>query len=572
MGSRFAGSRSVCSMLMASGFLFFCLISIALLVLPCRVLADSHDAQLQDVMTGSYPSLNAMVTGSGTGWYGDSMRVYFDNQTGATLRIKIPIGLRLVPEDTTVQTMYTAGNETLTVPPGTSQNDFKAFCGEKYDSAPRSSNAHHPDGFADPDLMRVLERINQRDIYDSSAQDAVWHVTDNLDISDNEVALDLTGSSDNVSPGRAAAAGAGGAAVVGGAALLLNRLNGGGEPGGGDGLDDLDQDDGFLPDGGIPPEDLILPDDFEEAPPPPEDIPPWENVDERTGGDYLSGPDPSKIDHRTPPDDALKPPIDLFDPPEPPEDPLKDGFMIAGGDEKDVLQMVWDFLKKGRDFKPEPPAQRPWFVEPKKEGEGFYDMVKRTIIDTWGRRLTDEERAAQDEALRRAGQRMPENAPFGSGSKLGRAISDPVRYSQTGEGDPGQFIDQITREKYEIGGSRGFSFIRKAQNLQTATPPGAGGARDWSGAAHGARDFEEPDVKDWVQTTGVYKYDNDGHKAWDMFYEKHGRVPNGSSPDDRRAFEGLLNKVKSGQVKEEPGFWDAFWGGAKAGGGASALE
>ncbi len=77
-------------------------------------LADDHDVELQDVMDGNVPGLTATVNGSGGGYYGDSLRVSFSNDTTQALRIKIPIGLRLAPEDTSVQTMITAGTEIIT--------------------------------------------------------------------------------------------------------------------------------------------------------------------------------------------------------------------------------------------------------------------------------------------------------------------------------------------------------------------------------------------------------------------------------------------------------------------------
>ena len=43
--------------------------------------AADHDIDLQDAMTGGISGLDVQVRGSGGGWYGDSMRVYFNNNT-----------------------------------------------------------------------------------------------------------------------------------------------------------------------------------------------------------------------------------------------------------------------------------------------------------------------------------------------------------------------------------------------------------------------------------------------------------------------------------------------------------
>ena len=61
------------------------------------VLAADYDSELQNVMQGNLSGLTARVSGSGSGWYGDSMRVHFTNNTGETLKVKVPVGLRLIP-------------------------------------------------------------------------------------------------------------------------------------------------------------------------------------------------------------------------------------------------------------------------------------------------------------------------------------------------------------------------------------------------------------------------------------------------------------------------------------------
>jgi hypothetical protein len=155
----------------------------------------ARQVNLQDVLNGQVPGLTAVVRGSGRGWYGDSLQVFFENQTGETHSVKIPLGLRLVPEDTSVQTMITAGGETITISPGSSSSLIKAFCGEQHDHAPGTSDVFHPDGFVDSPLMETVRRINQSETYNSTAQDAVWNHTDNKDISENDAARDLAGSS-----------------------------------------------------------------------------------------------------------------------------------------------------------------------------------------------------------------------------------------------------------------------------------------------------------------------------------------------------------------------------------------
>jgi len=184
----------------------------------------ARQVNLQDLMNGQVQGLTAVVRGSGRGWFGDSLQVFFENQTGETHNVKIPLGLRLVPEDISVQTMITAGGEMIAVPPGSSSNLFKAFCGEKNDHAPGTSDIFHPDGFVGSALMETVRRINQSGVYNSTSQAAIWYHTDNLDISNNSEAQDLAGGS---GPTKEKAAGLAGLTA---ALILVWALTGGISP------------------------------------------------------------------------------------------------------------------------------------------------------------------------------------------------------------------------------------------------------------------------------------------------------------------------------------------------------
>src|SRR4030042_6663063 len=91
---------------------------------------------------GGVPGVTATARGSGLGYYGDSLRVIIQNNTGQTIKVRVPIGTRFDPGDTAVQTMYSAGDEVIEVPPSTTQpttaRNIKAFCGEMHDTGPSS--------------------------------------------------------------------------------------------------------------------------------------------------------------------------------------------------------------------------------------------------------------------------------------------------------------------------------------------------------------------------------------------------------------------------------------------------
>ncbi|MBN1369594.1 MAG: hypothetical protein JW954_05100 [Dehalococcoidaceae bacterium] len=238
------------------------------------VSGEDSDFELQEAMQGNVPGFSAQVSGSGHGWYGDSLRVYFNNSTTQKLRVKIPVGLRLVPANSNVQTMYTAGGEVFEVPEGESSYVFKAFCGEKHDSAPGVSDNFSPGGFAEGELMQTLKNISREQVFNSNAQDAVWNRTDGLDISENEEAQKFTGGN-KIDAEKTAAAGAAGALAGGATSALMNRGNGGngGQTSGeNDKTPPSDEEDYLIEDN--PPEedaDAVPPEESEENPEAPDE-------------------------------------------------------------------------------------------------------------------------------------------------------------------------------------------------------------------------------------------------------------------------------------------------------------
>lgn len=512
--------------------LIFIITAVCLLGLAFPVFADDYDYRLNDVMAGNVPDIAAVVNGSGEGYYGDSLRVTFSNYSGRNHRVLVPIGLRLVPDNTSVQTMYTAGGEVFDVPPGESSFIFKGFCGEQHDAGPGSYDVFRPGGFAEGDLMRTLQEINRQETFDSNAQAAVWHRTDDNDISGNEIAMNLTGTS-AVSPGKAAAAGGVTAGVAIAATLLMNLLNGNGggsitgpttdyDTSGPDDFIDEDYEPVYPPD-----------DEFREETPPPD----WNRFEDT---DVYQQPPENVPEH-------LRPPIEIAEIP-PPEDP-GEGVMIACSDDN-PLKWLWNKFLEGRDMKVAVPDKLPpHVVDPETSDESVWDLLKRKLWDeTPGRYDTPEDTAAKDEANRHAGQTLRRNAPFGSASELNKAMSDPVNYSQTGDGDSKDFIRQLKREQHEKGASSGIAWTRRMHNLKSLANSQSGPngvARDLSGRADFIRDFAEPDVKDWVHDKiPVYQYDNDGHQAMQDFYDKHSRLPDENNTADHDEFMKLYRRLK----------------------------
>jgi len=291
-------------------------VSLACCGLSPAALADDRVVSLPAAMDGDVSGLDAGVTGSGQGYYGDALRVFFQNATSGSFVVEVPIGLRLVPADESVQTMYAAGGERLDVPPGESSQVIKGFCGEHDDGAPGADDTFTADGVAGGALLDTLQAINDEEAFDADGQAAVWHLTDGTPVEGNRVAEELVGGSGF--PGRAAAggllaaglvavtgllvswgptllnavagavggsaAGAGGGAVASASGAVLQGMPGTDAPFDGDPADDAS--DGSPADGAEPPPDApppaedapspaeAAPPSGEDAPPPEEDVPP----------------------------------------------------------------------------------------------------------------------------------------------------------------------------------------------------------------------------------------------------------------------------------------------------------
>ena len=329
--------KAACIVLLPA-FVFVCAVGLAF---PAPAPAGA-DADLVQVLKGEVPGLSGRVTGSDFGYFGNALRARFQNETGGPLTVHIPVGVRFVPANAAVQTMYSAGGETVTVPPGASEVVFKGFCGEAHDTGPGGEDVFTPDGSAEGDLLRTLQRINRNKAFNFDGQLAVWHRTDGYDTSGNPRATDLAGG-DAVPSSRAAAAGLAGVAAAGGAAAVLARKRGMKTPpfqSPADGTPATDEepfDPNDFPDidyGPSAPDesDLIVPDDYVETPPPDEDLFPPVNDEDEAPPDEDSFPPAVET---PPPGDTSHAP-----PPTPESPPDEDDADKA----KSVLERVLDLL------------------------------------------------------------------------------------------------------------------------------------------------------------------------------------------------------------------------------------
>ena len=164
---------------------------VGLIVLAAPGLAEAKTYDFEKIANGEESYVTAETSGSGRGYYGDSLSTFIRNDTGRTITVVVATGLRLVPEDPAAQTMLTVG-QTFEVPPGGAARLIKAFCGEMHDRAPGAGDTFHVRGRVGESMMRGLLEIKRKDMGDSSdAQDFVWSLSDGHSIEGNQAAQDL---------------------------------------------------------------------------------------------------------------------------------------------------------------------------------------------------------------------------------------------------------------------------------------------------------------------------------------------------------------------------------------------
>ncbi|MBN1193148.1 MAG: hypothetical protein JXA36_05620 [Coriobacteriia bacterium] len=158
-------------------------LALALVLVPSMAAdaQEGYDTALPEVMEGQVDDLSVEVLGAG-GITGDCINTVFQNDTGESVKVLIPVGTRLLPETPSTQIMVTAGNELLDVTPGQSEFLVKGFCSLHSAGAPGTGERFSFYEMADEDMRQVLLNILEAGAFDYTGQQALWYVTDGGDL------------------------------------------------------------------------------------------------------------------------------------------------------------------------------------------------------------------------------------------------------------------------------------------------------------------------------------------------------------------------------------------------------
>ncbi len=116
--------------------------------------------------------------------WGPCMSLEVTNQSSDALNLSLAYGYRLLPDDTNVQTMLVTQSLLVRLAPKQKKNyRVYAMCSEASDAGPSSEKKFKMGKRAGGHLLGLAELIERKKYQNSTAQDAVWCLTDNHDLS-----------------------------------------------------------------------------------------------------------------------------------------------------------------------------------------------------------------------------------------------------------------------------------------------------------------------------------------------------------------------------------------------------
>lgn len=115
--------------------------------------------------------------------YGKCMQVTLTNTTRRPFNVTIEAGQLLFPKDTNVQIMLvTEGTQFDLKARGTVKKYINALCSEMHDAAPVNAHTFKSGAMSSGNKLRLAKLIEEKKYFDSTAQIALWCITDNADI------------------------------------------------------------------------------------------------------------------------------------------------------------------------------------------------------------------------------------------------------------------------------------------------------------------------------------------------------------------------------------------------------
>lgn len=121
--------------------------------------------------------------GESSSHYGPCMQLEVSNASADNLTLNLEYGYKLVPDDSSLQTMIVTQTLIVKLPPRQKKNyRVYAMCSEAHDGGPTPGSNFVLRTRATGHLLGLTELLNRKKYQGNAAQNAVWCLTDNYDI------------------------------------------------------------------------------------------------------------------------------------------------------------------------------------------------------------------------------------------------------------------------------------------------------------------------------------------------------------------------------------------------------
>ncbi len=132
-------------------------------------------------MTGA--PYDTSFRGESSSHLGPCMAMEITSASAESLNLNLEYGYRLVPDDSTLQTMIVTQTMIVKLPPKQKKNyRIYAMCSEAHDGGPSPTAKFVLRNRATGNLLGITELINRKKYQTSAAQNAVWCITDNYEL------------------------------------------------------------------------------------------------------------------------------------------------------------------------------------------------------------------------------------------------------------------------------------------------------------------------------------------------------------------------------------------------------
>lgn len=124
------------------------------------------------------------ITPRGLGGYqGKCLEIIIKNTSSQIVSLEIPAGQIFASEDSNIQDLVITQGQTLALSPNTQKRkQLYTMCTQAKNAAPSKGEIYSLGEMAKPSLFKLVSRIDQGNYQNSSAQSAVWAISDREDI------------------------------------------------------------------------------------------------------------------------------------------------------------------------------------------------------------------------------------------------------------------------------------------------------------------------------------------------------------------------------------------------------